>query len=222
MTGCDSVVLCTSAVPKILPLSILKVLFKKTILRSKDPGRPTFKFAASGTPQEVDWLGAKYQIDAAKAAGVQHFVFISSMGGTQPENFLNSIGKQADGSGGDILLWKRKAERYLISSGLDYTIIHPGGLVDTPPRQRQLDVDVDDVLLERKSRQVPRSDVARVACAALAKRELSKNLSFDLVSLPVGEGVVTEHAAEVFDKLDGRTCVYEDAVDPPSLPGLAS
>ena len=39
------------------------------------------------------------------------------MGGTQPENFLNSIGKQADGSGGDILLWKRKAERYLVESG---------------------------------------------------------------------------------------------------------
>lgn len=57
------------------------------------------------------------QIDAAKAAGVKKFVFISSMGGTQPENFLNSIGKQADGSGGDILLWKRKAERYLVESG---------------------------------------------------------------------------------------------------------
>ena len=57
------------------------------------------------------------QIDAAKAAGVKKFVFISSMGGTQPDNFLNSIGKQADGSGGDILLWKRKAERYLVESG---------------------------------------------------------------------------------------------------------
>ena len=67
--------------------------------------------------RQVDWLGAKLQIDAAKAAGVKKFVFISSMGGTQPENFLNSIGKQADGSGGDILLWKRKAERYLVESG---------------------------------------------------------------------------------------------------------
>jgi len=38
----------------------------------------------------------------------------SSMGGTDPDNFLNSIGKNSDGSGdGDILLWKRKAERYL-------------------------------------------------------------------------------------------------------------
>ena len=37
------------------------------------------------------------------------------MGGTDPNNFLNSIGKEKDGSGnGDILLWKRKAERYLV------------------------------------------------------------------------------------------------------------
>ena len=40
------------------------------------------------------------QIDAAKAAGVKRFVFVSSMGGTQPDNFLNSIGERAeDGSG---------------------------------------------------------------------------------------------------------------------------
>lgn len=57
--------------------------------------------------RQVDWLGAKALIDAAKAAGVKHFVYVGSMGGTQPDNFLNTIGKQEDGTGGDILLWKR-------------------------------------------------------------------------------------------------------------------
>ena len=43
------------------------------------------------------------------------FSFLSSMGGTDPNNFLNKVGKKPDGSGnGDILLWKRKAERYLV------------------------------------------------------------------------------------------------------------
>jgi nucleoside-diphosphate-sugar epimerase len=65
---------------------------------------------------QVDYVGAKLQIDAAKAAGVKKFVFLSSMGGTQPDNFLNTIGKQPDGSGGDILLWKRKAEEVRILS----------------------------------------------------------------------------------------------------------
>jgi hypothetical protein len=31
------------------------------------------------------------------------------------------------GSSGNVLLWKRKAEMYLIESGVDYTIVHPGG-----------------------------------------------------------------------------------------------
>ena len=57
--------------PKILPWSIAKVLFKKSVLRRADPGRPRFKFAPGGTPEEVDWQGAKLQIDAAKAAGVK-------------------------------------------------------------------------------------------------------------------------------------------------------
>jgi len=41
------------------------------------------------------------------------------MGGTDPSNFLNTIGKNKDGTGnGDILIWKRKAEKYLIKVGL--------------------------------------------------------------------------------------------------------
>ena len=39
--------------------------------------------SGAGTPEEVDWLGAKTQIDAAKAAGVKRFVFVSSMGGEE-------------------------------------------------------------------------------------------------------------------------------------------
>ena len=58
---------------------------------------------------------------------MQHVTVCGSMGGTNPENMLNSIGKNADGTGGDILLWKRKAEAYLIESGVRYTIVHPGG-----------------------------------------------------------------------------------------------
>jgi nucleoside-diphosphate-sugar epimerase len=69
----------------------------------------SLKYVVAGAVQ-VDYIGAKLQINAAKAAGVKKFVFLSSMGGTQPDNFLNTIGRQPDGSGGDILVWKRKAE----------------------------------------------------------------------------------------------------------------
>ncbi|MCJ1461813.1 hypothetical protein MMC07_000412 [Pseudocyphellaria aurata] len=73
---------------------------------------------------QVDWIGQKNQIDAAVKAGVKKIVLVSSMGGTDPSNRLNQIGN------GNILLFKRKAEEYLMAQGIDYTIIHPGGLID--------------------------------------------------------------------------------------------
>lgn len=73
---------------------------------------------------QVDWIGQKAQIDAAKAAGVKRVVLISSMGGTDRQNPLNSFGN------GQILVFKRQAEEYLVASGLQYCIIHPGGLTD--------------------------------------------------------------------------------------------
>lgn len=40
------------------------------------------------------------------------------MGGTDENNFLNSIGKAKDGSGdGDILVWKRKVSAKVLSKG---------------------------------------------------------------------------------------------------------
>lgn len=76
----------------------------------------------TGDREQVDWEGQKVQIDAAKAVGVRKVILVSSMGITNADHFLNKIGD------GKILLWKRKAEEYLIASGLTYTILHPGGL----------------------------------------------------------------------------------------------
>lgn len=54
---------------------------------------------------------------------------MSSMGICDAENRLNKI---ADGN---ILIWKRRAEKYLMARGFQsYTIIHPGGLLDAPVR----------------------------------------------------------------------------------------
>lgn len=45
---------------------------------------------------QIDWLGQKVQIDAAKAAGVKQVVLISSMGGTDPNHFLNTMGSNGN------------------------------------------------------------------------------------------------------------------------------
>ncbi|CAI0427185.1 unnamed protein product [Linum tenue] len=69
--GIDALIILTSAVPKMKP--------------GFDPSkgeRPEFYFEEGCFPEQVDWIGQKNQIDAAKAAGVKQVVLVGSMGGT--------------------------------------------------------------------------------------------------------------------------------------------
>ena len=153
-SGADSYIMCTSAVPQIKLWSLIKVFILKIFGKS---ARPEFYFKKNLDPYNVDWLGSKNQIDAAQKAGVKHFVFLSSMGGSQPENFLNTIGRVPENDlSGNILLWKRKAEKYLIASGMKYTILHPGGLTDKIGGEREIVSGINDELLKEKVRSIPR------------------------------------------------------------------
>lgn len=98
----------------------------------------------------VDNVGTIALIDAAKAAGVSKVVLVSSIltdAGAWGQR--GSAGFQVTNAFGGVLDEKLVAERYLRASGLDYTIVRPGGLKATPPsgdgcgrsnagRQRQL------------------------------------------------------------------------------------
>eukprot|EP00595_Chromulina_sp_UTEXLB2642_P000796 CAMPEP_0196766720 /NCGR_PEP_ID=MMETSP1095-20130614/29232_1 /TAXON_ID=96789 ORGANISM="Chromulina nebulosa, Strain UTEXLB2642" /NCGR_SAMPLE_ID=MMETSP1095 /ASSEMBLY_ACC=CAM_ASM_000446 /LENGTH=128 /DNA_ID=CAMNT_0042130355 /DNA_START=491 /DNA_END=877 /DNA_ORIENTATION=+ len=120
------------------------------------------------------------------------------MGGTQPDNFLNTIGKREnDELSGNILLWKRKAEEYLIASGIPFTIIHPGGLIDKPGGEREILYGVDDTLLSGTDKSIPRADVAEIAVQAVLNPS-SKNKSFDVATRPPGVGVTTSDWAKFF------------------------
>ena len=83
-----------------------------------------------GKDANGDWVdapGTKNAVDAAKAAGVSRFIMVSSIGAGDSYDavpwyfrfFLRQVIKQ-----------KTIAEDYLIASGLDYTIIRPGGLTN--------------------------------------------------------------------------------------------
>lgn len=191
------VVICTSAVPVIskqsLVLAFLKIPFN--LIRGKkavDFRSFRFKWQGGQYPELVDYIGAKNQIDFCKKIGAKHVVLVGSMGGTDPSNFLNKVGKEKDGSGnGDILLWKRKAERYLVESGLDYCIIHPGGLTDGHAGEEDFVLDVNDKLLERKKRSISRADVANLCVASLSEGE-GKKIALDCITQPVGEGGATK------------------------------
>lgn len=198
VSGCDAVVICSSAKP--VPTG-----------ETTEEGRPVFGFP-NGQPQEVDWLGQKNQIDAALAQGPgTHVLICSSMGGTNPSNMLNAIGRTTDADGvvegGQILLWKRKAEKYLMDSQLPYTIVHPGGLTSDPGGERELVLGVDDEQTGTDSRTVPRADVAEVLVQALTIGAF-RGRSFDLRAKPVGEGTVTRDFTALLSSVEGRNCDY--------------
>ncbi|OVA16529.1 hypothetical protein BVC80_399g44 [Macleaya cordata] len=184
--GVDALVILTSAVPKMKP--------------GFDPtkgGRPEFYFEEGAYPEQVDWIGQKNQIDAAKAAGVKQIVLVGSMGGTNLNNPLNSIGN------GNILVWKRRAEQYLADSGIPYTIIRAGGLQDKEGGIRELLVGKDDELLQTETRTIARADVAEVCIQALQFEE-AKFKAFDLASKPEGTGEPTKDFKSLFSQISTR------------------
>ncbi|CAH9060907.1 unnamed protein product [Cuscuta europaea] len=184
--GIDALIILTSAVPKMKPgFDITK------------GERPEFYFEEGSYPEQVDWIGQKNQIDAAKAAGVKHVVLVGSMGGTNPNHALNSLGN------GNILVWKRKSEQYLADSGIPYTIIRAGGLQDREGGVRELLVGKDDELLQTDNRTVTRADVAEVCIQALQFEEL-KFKAFDLGSKPEGKGTPTKDFKALFAQINAR------------------
>jgi uncharacterized protein YbjT (DUF2867 family) len=184
LEGCQGLVILTSAVPR--------------MKGAPQPGqRPEFEFAPGEMPEAIDYQGQVNQIDAAKAAGVDQVVLVGSMGGTNPNHMLNQIGN------GNILVWKREAEAYLINSGLTYTIIRAGGLLDQPGSKRELLVGKDDTFLTQAPNNVPaavpREDVAEVVVQALLEPQ-ARNKAFDLISKPEDDptGVVTVDFVSLF------------------------
>lgn len=161
---------------------------------STNPSDPPMEwyFDPGQEPEQVDWIGQRQQIDLAKEFNYDRVVLVSSMGVTKADHPLNRIGN------GKILFWKHMSEEYLQNSGLEYTIIHPGGLIDKPGGQRELMVGKNDSLLESEHRTIPRADVAEVVLQSLLLDE-AINKDFDIVSLPEGQGTLTKDFEGLFN-----------------------
>lgn len=76
-----------------------------------------------------DFIGNRNVMDAAKAAGVQRFVFITVIG---TGNSADAAPRPSRNFLKEVIALKSQAEDHLRASGLDYTIIRPGGLGDVP------------------------------------------------------------------------------------------
>jgi uncharacterized protein YbjT (DUF2867 family) len=102
----------------------------------------------------VDYGGAVKLIDAAKANGVRRYLIVSSMGAGDPD--------AGAGPMRTYLQAKADADTAVRDSGLDFTIVRPGGLTDDPGTGR---VEAAPSLGRRGS--ITRADTAAVLLAAL-------------------------------------------------------
>ncbi len=99
----------------------------------------------------VDYGGAVKLIAAARAAGVDRYVIVSSIGA--------DAGAEDDGGFGTYLRAKGMADAELAASGLAYTIVRPGPLTDDPATGL--------IALDAERADITREDTAAVVATAL-------------------------------------------------------
>jgi len=118
-------------------------------------------FAAGAGPgsgaarkETMDYGGAAKLVEAAEKHGVRRYLMLSSMGAGDPGGGSEAMRPY--------LIAKARADERLQESGLDYTIIRPGGLTNEEGTGR---IDAEESLGRRGG--ISRDDVARTFAEAL-------------------------------------------------------
>jgi nucleoside-diphosphate-sugar epimerase len=134
------------------------------------PGNPLKMNQAA---KDVDNTGTCKLVDAAKKAGIKKIVMVSSIL-TNGRNWgqEKSPGFVVTNAFGGVLDEKIVAEKYLRASGIDYTIVRPGGLKAKPP-SGALVISGEDTL---NSGEVSRDLVADVCVASLTDGKVSNKV----------------------------------------------
>jgi uncharacterized protein YbjT (DUF2867 family) len=135
--------------------------------------------AGSGPARKrtVDYAGAVNLANAAQTHEVRRYLLVSAIGANHPERWTDEMRPYYEA--------KRDADKYVEGSGLDYTIVRPGGLTDDPGTGK---VAVAETL--ETGRSVTRDDVALVLAEVLvADNTIGKG--FDLLNgdTPVAEAI---------------------------------
>jgi uncharacterized protein YbjT (DUF2867 family) len=125
----------------------------------------------------VDYGGAVELVEAALAHGIRRYVIVSSMSANHPERWSDQMRPYFEAKG--------DADKFVSESGLDYTIVRPGGLTDDPGTGK---VAIAEQL--EPGGRVSRDDVAAVVAEVLrADNTIGK--SFDLLNgeTPIPEAI---------------------------------
>ncbi len=152
----------------ILTSDLGAALADSTVLLCATGAKPSFDPTG---PYKVDFEGTKNLVNVAKARGIEHFVFVSSMCTSQLFHPLNLFWL--------ILVWKKQAEEYIQKSGLTYTIVRPGGLKNEDNPDPIL-MSSADTLFDGS---IPRTKVAQVCVEALFQ-PTARNKIVEIVAKP--------------------------------------
>lgn len=120
---------------------------------------------------QVDYLGTRNLINLAKENKIEKFIFVTSLCVSKFFHPLNLFGL--------VLYWKKQAEKDLINSGLNYTIIRPAGLKNED-NQNPIIISKADTLFEGS---IPRTKVAQVCVESILRPE-SNGKILEIVSQP--------------------------------------
>lgn len=115
----------------------------------------------------IDLDGAAKAVEAARQKGISRFLMVSAIGADDRDRWSDQIRPY--------FVAKHHADNILRESGLDYTIVRPGLLLDEAGTGR---ISAAEHL---EPGGVPREDVARVLFESL-RTENTRNRSFDVVS----------------------------------------
>ncbi|CAM6026908.1 unnamed protein product [Sphagnum balticum] len=150
--------------------------------------RPSFDLLASW---KVDNWGTRSVVDACKLNQVKKIVLVSSIlvNGAAIGQLLNPVYIILN-IFGLTLVAKLQAENYIRKSGIDYTIIRPGGLKNDPP-SGNIFLSCEDSLYEGA---VSRDTVARVAVESVSTPEAS----YKVVELVEKPDAPAKHVQELF------------------------
>lgn len=115
----------------------------------------------------IDLDGAVKSVEAAEKAGIKRFIIVSALQAHRRENWSDQIKPY--------YVAKHYADKMVEQSGLTYTIIRPGGLLNEAGTGNVK--AAEDI----RTGSIPREDVARTIVAALDE-ENTYYKSFDLIS----------------------------------------
>ncbi len=161
------------------PEALSAALGDSTVLLCATGAAPSFNPTG---PYKVDYEGTKNLVDAAKAKGIEHFAFVSSLCTSKLLHPLNLFWL--------ILVWKKQAEEYIQKSGLTYTIVRPGGLKNED-NSNPIVMQSADTMFDGS---IPRQKVAAVCVESLFEAA-SRNKIVEIISK---EDATVKSFAELF------------------------